>query len=66
MAAALMVAERMLLSSNVVLCCRDIISVSLGCLKVPGAGVGFSAFATGVEGVAAGFGADCTDCEAVV
>ncbi len=43
-----------MLSSNVVLCCRDIISVSLGCLKVPGDDAGVVGRVRGVEGVDAG------------
>ena len=44
----------MLPSFKVVLCCRDIISVSLGCLNVPGDGAGVAGFVRGVEGVEAG------------
>jgi hypothetical protein len=57
---AFMVAERMFLSSKVVLCCRDIISVNLGCLNVPGEGVGSATLARGVEGVVPGVGVFCT------
>lgn len=49
----LIMTERMLDSVMVVLDCRDIISVNLGCLNVPGEGVGVTGWEVGVEGVVA-------------
>ena len=46
MAAPLMMADRMLLSLNVVFFCRDIISSRRGCRNVPGDGVSAGVGAT--------------------